>query len=331
MLIILAPHDDVLIRTPKRVLCPLPPSWVLGMFIQIVCPLEYGTIPITLPVDAPSPPTAAYMDAVHLAVQPQAGIYIPFILDQLSKNEEYLQHMVGFDAVFYSGAPLSQETGDIFATFTHVQPVMGQTETGSFGLKPGDRREWQFYQFLPSTGLHFVPFHGDLFESVIVKHKDPKLSDNQLIFFVFPELEEYHTHDVWAKHPKNEGWWKYEGRTDDFVKLRSMTKFNASHIEKLLLQDSRIIGAVAGGDGQKVPFLLLETDDEVEIDALWRKIQEATKDLATEIRVRKDMVIFTTPEKSMQRGFKGTIKRRATLEDYTNEIEDMYREANGTF
>jgi hypothetical protein len=298
------------------------------MFTQIVSPLEYGTIPITLPLDTPAPPTAAYIDAVHLATQPETGIYIPFILDQLPQNEEY-QHMAGFHAVYFGGAPLSRETGDIFAKFTHVQSLMGQTETGSFGLKPGDRTEWQYYQFWPLTEMQFVPFQEGLFESVIIKHKDPKLSEKQLVFYVFSELEEYRTHDVWAKHPRDEGWWKYEGRRDDFAKLSSMTKFNASHVENIFLQDPRIVGAIAGGDGQKIPFLLLKSNGDIEMDNLWTHIQNASKKLALDIRVRKDMVIFTTLEKRMQRGFKGTIKRRATLEDYSKEIEELYWEVNG--
>ena len=78
-----------------------------------------------------------------------------------------------------------------------------------------------------------------------------------MIFNVFPELDKYHTKDVWKPHATKKELWLYSGWTDDFVELRTMTKFDASHIEGLVGKDRRVTGVVMGGDAREVSFLLV--------------------------------------------------------------------------
>ncbi|KAG9238968.1 hypothetical protein BJ875DRAFT_275589 [Amylocarpus encephaloides] len=307
-----------------KILVPLPPSWILGLYLHILAPMQRGTIPISLPLGAPLPMTAEYMDKVHTTVKVETGVYIPYVLEQLSRNPEYLSNMHGFTRIFFGGAPLRKEIGDIFAQFTHVQPLLGATEIGSYGLRVGDQTDWMYYNFDPSTGSRFIPFHEDLFEGVIVKHKDPQAADAQMIFHVFPDIDVYHTSDVWKKHPTKEELWMFSGRTDDFVKLRSMTKFNAKHVEGLLLKDPRVTGAIMGGDGKDWPFLLLEANCEGDIEIFWPLIENINQDLSEMIEVKKDKVILIKQGKLLERGVKGEVNRKAGLEAYDIEIEALY-------
>lgn len=73
-----------------------------------------------------------------------------------------------------------------------------------------------WYNFDPSTGFQFWPFQDDLFESVIVCHRDPEEARTQIIFHVFPNLDVYRTKDVWRENtdPGKKGLWLYCGRTD---------------------------------------------------------------------------------------------------------------------
>ncbi|CAG8979441.1 hypothetical protein HYALB_00011954 [Hymenoscyphus albidus] len=310
-----------------RTFVPLPPSWGLGVAFHMIMSIQFGTIPISLPTDSPQPLTAEYVDKVHTSVQAEAGVYIPYVLEQLSKTPEYLEHMKGLKYIGYGGAPLSREIGDIFAKFTHVQPIMGSTEAGSWGLRKSDPKDWIYYDFDPSSGFQFHKFQDDLYESVIVKHKDPEMAKRQLVFYVFPDLEEFHTKDIWKEHETKKGLWQYAGRMDDFVKLSSLTKFNATHVEGLILKDPRVTGAIMGGDGQMRPFLLLELADNSAhetIDSLWPTIEAANDSLSAEIQLQKNMVLLTKEGKRMKRGFKGLPKRRETLLDYAKEIENLY-------
>lgn len=106
-----------------------------------------------------------------------------------------------------------------------------------------------------------------------------------------------------------------------------MTKFNATHVEGLLLKDPRITGVIMGGDAKAKPFLLLELLDsagEETVDSLWPTIETANSELPPEIQLRKNMVLLTKDGKRMTTGFKGLPKRRETLDNFAKEIENFY-------
>lgn len=175
-----------------------------------------------------------------------------------------------------------------------------------------------------------VLFQDDLYESVYFKHEDPVKARKQMIFHTFPDIEVYHTKDVWKKHPSKEGLWLFSGRTDDFVKLGSLTKFNATYVENIVLRDERVKGVVMGGEGREVPFLLVEVGEGVdELEALeevWRVVEDIHAEVSEDIRVERDMVMCTERERPMPRvGAKNTVNRRKTNEEYAEEIEWLYQ------
>ena len=314
-----------------KVIVPMPPSWILGLVFYVHIPLDYGVIPILLPVTAPQPMTPEYINQVHTSVHAGAGIYIPAVLKELARNPTYLDHMKDMKWVGFGGAPLDRETGNIFASFLHVQPLMGSTEVGGYGVLTSEREEWMYYNFDPETGFRFLPYQDDLYESVIVRHTEPEKVGTQVIFHVFPDLDMYHTKDVWKAHPTKKNMWIMCGRTDDFVKLASLTKFNATYIESILLKNLVVKAVVMGGEGRKIPFLLVELADEGmserdALGALWPVIEETNKEISWEIMLKREMVMFTQPGKPLKRVLgKGTTNRRATTEDYAEEIERLYQ------
>jgi acyl-coenzyme A synthetase/AMP-(fatty) acid ligase len=280
--------------------------------------------------------TAEYMDRIHTSIADcDGGVYVPDVLQELVKNPTYVDNMKKIRLVAFGGAPLAKEAGDLLAKFTTVLSIIGSTEGGPYGanLLP-DPQDWEWFQFdLVSTGLHFIHFHDDLYESVFkrIKHDN---GANQPIFQAFPELDEYPTKDLWRAHKTKKDYWTHSGRVDDFVKLSSLTKFSANHIEKVLLRNNRVKGAVMGGDARPVPYLLVELADgekEVEaLDDLWVLIQEINATISTDIRLEKEMIFFTSPEKPMVRvNNKNTCQRRGTNELYANEVEGLYRRRAG--
>jgi len=92
---------------------------------------------------------------------------------------------------------------------------------------------------------------------------------------------------------------------------------------------------VMGGEGRKVPFLLVELadqemDEKEVLHALWLVIEETNRKISWEIRLKKDMVIFAKKGRPLKRVLgKGTTNRRATVEDYAEEIEELYQRNTG--
>ena len=268
------------------------------------------------------------MDAVHLAVPTaNGGVYIPNVLSELAKNPTYISNMQHIKTVAFGGAPLAQETGNLFVDQgAMIVPLMGATDAGAYGMNiSADAKEWMHYNFDDGFGLRFIPFQDELYESVIVRHADPEKARKQVVFFIHPDVEEYHTKDVWKKNPAGEGW-LFSGRTDDFVKLASLTKFSATHVEGKLMSVEGVTGVIMGGDGRDLPFLLVEMGEAGVAGELWKLVDEINEKVARDIRVESEMVLFTKREKAMVRvGNKQTVNRRKTLELYAEEIDELYR------
>jgi hypothetical protein len=304
------------------------------MFYLLI-PLDFGLIPILLPGTAPQPMTAEYVDQIHSSVYTDAGIYIPAVLKELARKPEYLERMKHMSWVGFGGAPLDPETGAVFSSFLRVQPLIGSTEVGGYGTMLSDRDDWMYYEFSDDPGFRFDPYQDDLYESVIVRRTKLGEIPNQLVFNVFPDFEEYHTKDVWRKHPTKQNLWLMCGRTDDFVKLATLTKFNASHVESLVLKDPAVKAAVMGGEGKKVPFLLVELADQDQDDGealktLWPAIEKINGETNWEIKLNKEMILFAKKGKPLRRVMgKGTTNRRATVEEYAAEIEKLYQSNTG--
>jgi hypothetical protein len=69
-------------------------------------------------------------------------------------------------------------------------------------------------------------------------------------------------------------------------------------------------------------------DGRTALDALWPLIEETNKEISWETRL-KEMVMFAK-DKSLKRVLgKGTTNRRATAEDYAEEIETFVPEEYG--
>jgi acyl-coenzyme A synthetase/AMP-(fatty) acid ligase len=315
------------------VISPMPPSWIVGLLMNVHAPLDLGVVPILLPVDAPLPMSAEYIDKVHTTTRAKGVFYVPSLLKELSRNQTYIDHMRHLSFVAFGGASLDREVGELFRSFCHLQPTIGSTEVGGYGVKSGDNEDWPYFEFNPMTGFQFLPFQDDLYESVVVKHSDAEMASTQMVFFVFPELDVFHTKDVWREHPTKKGLWTMCGRTDDFVKLSSLTKFNGTHVEEAVLRHPLVKDVIMGGEGRRVPFLLVGLVDdgmdcEEALGQIWPVIDGVNDTISPEIRLKKEMVLFTTPVKPMKRVGKGTVNRRLTLKDYADEIEKLYQEGS---
>jgi hypothetical protein len=316
-----------------RVLVAFRPFWSLGINFHVQMSLDVGMIPILLPPNAPWPLTASYIDEIHTVTKPQAGTYLPMVLKELARNPAYIDNMRHMEMVVFGGAALEKEVGDLLWTFTSLQVAMGSTEAGCYGVELSTKDDWLYCKFYPEiTGLRMIPFEEQdgLFESVFFRHKNESDAKGQLIFNVFPELDRHSTKDVWKEHTTKKGFWLYSGRTDDFVRLQNAVTFNANHIEGLIAKDRRVKGVVMGGAWREVPFLLLEldvgSDEEKAREDLWPLVEEVNSGILSEIRLRKEMIMFTLKGKPLKRVFgKGTVNRRATIEGYKGEIDKLYQ------
>jgi acyl-CoA synthetase (AMP-forming)/AMP-acid ligase II len=128
----------------KNLISLMPPAQIGGLLCFVLFPLDLSTVLILLPVDAPLPMTAEYMNKIHRSIPDvDGGVYVPAVLKDLVRNPKYLNNMKDIEMIFFGGAPLDKETGDVLTNFATIVPFIGSTETGAYGSNvTEDSKDW---------------------------------------------------------------------------------------------------------------------------------------------------------------------------------------------
>jgi long-subunit acyl-CoA synthetase (AMP-forming) len=118
------------------------------------------------------------------------------------------------------------------------------------------------------------------------------------------------------------------GRQDDVLTLSTGEKTVPAPIEDAIVKDKRIRSAVLFGRGRDQVGVLIEPakydeDSSAFIDSVWPTIEAATADSPAFSRIFKHMVLVTKEDKPMLRADKGTLKKKATIATFTEEIDAL--------
>lgn len=305
----------------------MPMSWVGGLIPTMCCPLYLDSTSVILPATAPQPMTPAYIDQVYEMTGITVGTFVPNLLKQLVKTPSYFDHLKRFEMVGFAGAPLDEAVGDLLSSFTRVQSTIGSTDMGLYPVLLSNEAGWKYLRFHKTVGSYRLEyFADDLYELVIDREPD----ENRPAFIREPKLRVFHTRDLFRQHPTLPDYWKPSGRADDFVKLASMTKFNAITIESIIDRHPNVHASLVAGDARKTPFVIVEPTIEAREagqdmrDLMWPALQETNKTINDEAQLRRDFLIITDPDMPMLKTAKGTLQRRDILLKYADKIEELY-------
>lgn len=310
-----------------RVYVAFPVNHSAGLTMLLPACLYVG---ITI-VFGPFPPTSAVIDSVHRHGNVQQSAIAPMMLESLVKTLDYLENLSRLDIVFYGGGPLPKAVGDIISSRTRLCSCMGFTECGPLPSQVCDREDWSYLNFSPALGSEFRHHSDDLYEHFIVR--DPKLAQYQAIFEAFPDIDEWPTRDLYSRHPTKEDHWLYRGRADDVIVFATGQNFSPVHVEEIISGESAISAVLVLGKGRSQSGILVEAvpppTNDLERDNLlneiWESVNVANNFIPTEsLKIRREMVIFTSVSKPMLRTGKGTVQRKATVDLYAPEINALY-------
>ncbi|KAG8625935.1 hypothetical protein KVT40_006336 [Elsinoe batatas] len=309
----------------------MPYSWTVGIIISLIIPLFSNTVSIVLPASTPFPvPTETVETVLRLNPSVDVGLHIPETIRRLLLTEAGTAHLKGLDQLIFVGAPLDQQVGDMLAQYTRVTNLIGSTETGGSYpcLVQPDPKDWAWLRLdLDNNGWSLENFTDDLYELAVKKDPARLLPG----FLLHPDRDILRTGDLFQEHPDpaKKGYWRVAGRVDDFVKLRSMTKFNAIQIEMMLNEDREIERSVVGGADRPVPFVILQPakqweSKEAAIEGMWKGVEKANAKIDGEVRLRREMVIVADSERKIEVTQNETRERRKAIEMYARKIEDLY-------
>ena len=121
------------------------------------------------------------------------------IFEQLVIEPDGLEQAKRLDFILYNGGPLSTNTGNLLSRVTDVCQFFGSTETGSITALVPLPEDWASLEWHPSYGVHMLPWQDDAYEMVL--YRDPQLAGIRALSCNFPDVEEWHTRDLFRSHP----------------------------------------------------------------------------------------------------------------------------------
>jgi len=311
----------------KRIFSPFPPFHLAGVNYTLTVPIFFDGTAVFLPPGVPV--SANLVHSIHMRGSVNASVIPPSIVQELVQNEEQYEAMGQLDVLTFSGGPLSEQAAGMVSRKTVLASSMGATEYGGVPVNAKDTEDWAYFRFDIEAGGVEMQYTGQegLYELVFVRKAH--LDHTQGIFVTFPELEQYHTRDVFSKHPSKPDLWKFESRIDDIIVLSNGEKLNPVPMEKILLGNAAVQGALIYGLGRFQTSLLVEPKlHDMSIDQLRAVLEplvvQANRVCPSYGRLSMDMLVVTSPEQPLPRAAKGTVQRVQAYALYKDELAALY-------
>ena len=326
-------QSAVAILENARLFNTTPPFHAAGIGTMTFFGIWLGCCSVLPPQSHKPLDAATVASALHHA-KASSMIVIASILEEMSKDPALSDVLRGVPNVIFSGGALPKDAGEKLKNKTHLTSYIGSTEFAIFPhLIVEDPNDWEYSAIDPCYNVHFYPHTDDLYEAVMVRSKE--CEKYQPVWHIFPDLQEYHTRDLYSKHPAKSGLWMYRGRMDDIIVFVNGEKLNPITIEDQVGSHRAIKSVLVAGEGRFHAALLVEptkplhtTAEKAQLlEIIWPVIEKANEASPAHGRLSKAHILFTTPEKPMLRAGKGTIQRRLTLNAYGNEINALYADA----
>lgn len=277
---------------------------------------------------ADRPPTGHLVSEIMQRYRLRALFCPPTIFEQLVIEPEGLEQAKRLDFLLYAGGPLSTSTVNLLSQVTDVCQFYGSTETGAFPALIPLREDWASLEWHPSCRVDMQPTEDEAYEMVL--HRDPTLQGIRSLSCNFPNVDEWHTRDLFRPHPTKPNLWRFHGRTDDIIVLSNGEKFNPSPSEAIITGHQLLSGAVIVGLARFQPALLVEPRDGVDIptetviEEIWPTVEQANAQAPGHARVIRSMIAVVYGFKRFERAGKETVIRKMTAERFAPELEALY-------
>lgn len=317
----------------KRCLVTMPQFHIAGLDCVLAKPCYYGLVPVFPPFDIPI--NADLVTSMLRLGIADCCILPPSIIEDLAANSESLTFLSRLEALGYGGAPLTHAVGEKVRQHVRLVNLMGSTEMYALPTEIIDQQAWDYLRFAGENGARFEKHSDGLFELILVRN--PQYKNFQSVFYTYENLIVFRTHDLYSPHPTIKDAWRYMGRADDIITLSNGEKINPIPMEKIIVEHESVKSALVVGEGRFQTGLLVEpnmyppTSEEKQniIRRLSAVIDRANEEALAHGRLSKELIVVASPDKPFRRSGKGTVQRRATVKAYRDELNAMFKAADG--
>lgn len=311
-----------------RLLLPFPPFHVAGITYSFAVAVFYSCTAIYPPVGTPL--TADLINSMHHQTPIDHYIIAPSLVSDLAKNDAYLEDIKRLKGLTFAGGPLGVDTARIVSERTTLSSGFGASEYGTLATKYRDAEDWQYYAFnMDHGGVEMRPIDGEdgLFELVLIRQ--PALDLVQGVFCNYPDLDEFHTKDLFSKHPTKQGLFKFQTRLDDIMVLTNGENLNPVPMEGTITSCPVVKGCVIAGQAQPHTIALIEpANPDISKPDLFSAIQpyitKANALCPAYGKLSMNALLVLSPDQAFPRAAKGTIQRSAALRMFASHIQSFY-------
>ncbi|KAF1849275.1 acetyl-CoA synthetase-like protein [Cucurbitaria berberidis CBS 394.84] len=315
--------------TRKRNYCGWPLFNGSGLGVGLMEPCFNNTTAVMGPAQ---PVTADVFNDMLEYADIDAASCLPSTLEETARRPGVLAKLNKLKMIVYVGGSLSPDAGDAVSRYTNLHTLMGSTETNAVVQHSTDREDWA-YICINSTynGIEMRPV-ADLFELVYVRNV--AYADFQGVFKAYPHLHEFSMQDLYSRHPTKPHHWRHEGRKDDIIVFRNGSKSNPMVHERMIASHPAVQHALVVGTGRDKLAVIIELRPEVYtgdvqkqrnlLKTIWPIIIQANNVVETYSQLEARYVMFAKPDKPFAVGLKGVVRRKATVDLYAEEIEELY-------
>ncbi|RYP31564.1 hypothetical protein DL768_011169 [Monosporascus sp. mg162] len=258
----------------------------------------------------------------------------PSVIEQILREPNGIDLFKDLEFIVLSGAPLNPVPGDRLSKVADIVLVYGSTETFLIPELALAREDWAWHEFNPAFKHEmrlYDPAEGT-YEMVVLADETNK--DTSAIHHNMPGVTEYHTKDLFIRHPENPRLFKYYGRRDDIIVLANGTKLYPIPLEVSVQSHPSLKGAFVIGNGRTQAALLVEPREFLDegqrtkfLEELWPLVERSNSLIAGQGRIQQGKVICAKPDKPFARTPKGTVIRKLSEALYHDEIEQLYSDS----
>ncbi|KAI0449144.1 acetyl-CoA synthetase-like protein [Xylaria acuta] len=277
-------------------------------------------------------PDANLLRTVRSHYQLRSIILPPSIVEQILQEPDGVDLFQDVDFLVTSGAPISPAVGDRLSSVVEIRQSFGVTEAFLIPELDAGRQEWAYHEWNPhyEHEMQLYDKKEQTYELVVLASERNK--HTTAVYHNLPGVTEFHTKDLFTRHPNKPSLFKYYGRRDDIIVLANGHKLNPLPLESDLSSHPDVKGVVVVGNRRPHTVLLVEPKEALAdvssqkgfLDDLWPSVEKGNTLISGQGRVQPGNVICAVPERPFVRTGKGTIVRKLSEDLYKDEIESLY-------
>ncbi|KAK0499795.1 hypothetical protein EDD18DRAFT_1442304 [Armillaria luteobubalina] len=319
----------------------LPIYHAMGIF-PFLCAVSSGLVLGVFEPKVPATSSTLDMFVSAKAINSDMVSCTPYVLEVWSHEPKCIDWLSTRSGVVCGGAPLNKEVGDqLVSRGVSIFVLYGSTECGVVTpVLPAKASDcWEYFEFTKSKTPKMLASGPNSFELIVLKNEfiEPSVINTNV-----DGVDGFATSDLLTPHPTKPGYWKIVGRKGDQIVHNTGKKTNPGPLESMLNQDPHILAAVMFGRGKPQVGVLIEPGPQFSFNPvdksklaefrnlIWPTVKKINQIAPQHSRLFKEMIIVTKPGRPVAYTAKNTVRRQVTLDNYSEDIETLYKTVEGS-